>query len=114
MVAHLGHALRELRKAHKVRLIEIAYPLRKSEASMSRFEGGRVQPVDLDAVVNAYATELGLEPLEIWAEALRLWREATTPAAERPARELGDAVEGRDEQRSTRGRSAARKKRAAS
>jgi predicted transcriptional regulator len=63
MVVHLGKALRELRRQKRIRLIEIAYPLRKSEASMSRFEGGRVQPTDLDAVVNAYAAELDMEPL---------------------------------------------------
>lgn len=94
MVRYLGVALRDLRKARKIKLIEIAYPLRKSEAAMSRFEGGRVrQPEAIDVVVDAYARELELEPFEIWAEALKRWREATTETAGEARADAAAALE---------------------
>lgn len=74
VVPHLGRAARNARKAAEVKLIRIAYVLDRAEATLSRFERGEVQPADVDAVVLAYARELEINPLALWADALDLAR----------------------------------------
>lgn len=46
-------------------------------ATISRFEKARAGrwPEDVDEVVRAYAKQTGREAIDLWAEALRLWRE---------------------------------------
>ena len=92
MVKHLGQVCRELRagthplrEGARVKLIRVAYVLDKSEATMSRFERGEVQPASVDNVVNAYADELGLEAFDIWVAALNRWQERGPEEAKRPA-----------------------------
>lgn len=100
VVPYLGKAARARRRAAKTKLIRVAYALDKSEAAMSRFERGEVQPDDVDAVVLAYARELEINPLALWADALELARtegvshehdEGTRPAARTAT--AGEAME---------------------
>ena len=72
MLAYIGRAARNARRERKVKLVRIGAAIDKSEASMSRFERGQLWR-ELDAVVATYAAELGLEPEELWADALELW-----------------------------------------
>lgn len=85
VVPHLGHAARKRRLAADVKLIRVAYLLDRSEATLSRFERGEVQPADVDAVVLAYARELGINPLALWADALELARTEGVTDDPRPA-----------------------------
>jgi len=75
-LAFLGQACREMRKEHGVRLIEIAWHLRRGEASLSRFESGKVLPHDTDHVAYGYSEVLNVLPTEIWDRCFELWREA--------------------------------------
>lgn len=70
MLPHLGAIARQLRRDAGVKLVRIGASLDKSEASLSRFESGKVQPEHLDETVKAYAEELGISVSEIWAAAL--------------------------------------------
>lgn len=76
LLPHLGRAARDHRRRAKLKLVRVAYSLNKAEATMSRFERGEVQPNDLDRVVAAYAREVGVEPIDIWADAMERWRRA--------------------------------------
>lgn len=73
---HIGQVVRERRQAEHVKLVRVGAALDKSEGSLSRFESGQVW-AELDAVVTAYANELGVEPVELWAEAVERWRKAS-------------------------------------
>jgi transcriptional regulator with XRE-family HTH domain len=70
--AYLGPACRELRRERGVRLLDIAYRLRRSEGTLSRFERGQSQPHDMDHVLWVYAEALRSRPAVIWARALEL------------------------------------------
>jgi hypothetical protein len=39
-----------------------------------RFEQGESWPQDADQVIDLYAADLDIEPIELWARALELWR----------------------------------------
>ena len=65
-----------------------------------RFENGEAWPRNPDRLIELYAADLGLDPLELWAEALELWRADATPAEagpepppSRPPGELGHRVQ---------------------
>jgi hypothetical protein len=76
ILEHIGQVVRERRQAEHVKLVRVGAALDKSEGSLSRFESGQVW-AELDAVVTAYANELGVEPVELWAEAVERWRKAS-------------------------------------
>ena len=100
---YLGHACRDARLAANsgrgIKLIHIAAELDRSEATMSRFERGEVQPIDVDATVLAYARELEINPLALWAAALDLAkdegvsREFDEPKSAERTATAGEAME---------------------
>lgn len=72
MVTHLARVARELRRGQDVRAARIAVALDGSESRVARFESG-AQFRKVDEIVDAYAQELGVEPIDIWRAALKGW-----------------------------------------
>jgi len=70
MEARLGAAARELRIAAGLSLMDIANRAGVSQSGIGRFEQGRGWRRDTNAIVAAYAHELGLQPEDIWRAAL--------------------------------------------
>lgn len=95
VVPHLGAACKTARLAANhgkgVKLVRIAAALDRSESTLSNFEKGKVQPDHVDRVVAAYAAELEISALELWADALKLASEEGIRNETRPAGDLRDA-----------------------
>lgn len=72
MLAHLGRVARHLRQERGVKLVRIGATINKGEGSLSRFEAGQNWS-EIERVVDAYAEELGVTPIELWRAALKEW-----------------------------------------
>lgn len=84
MAYWLGLVAGHLRHRAGRKMVRVAAAADVTESTISRFEKGRSKgfPHDPDRIVAAYATELDIQPYELWAVALELWREAATGAAQ--------------------------------
>lgn len=97
----LAVAAGELREAKSRKMVHVASQLSKSESSLSRFERHLVNPRNLDATVAAYARDLEMRPIDIWARALDLWRadegggvkQGAAGAPPEPGGEVGRRIE---------------------
>lgn len=76
MLQHLGWACREARVNAGLRQIDVATAAGTTHASISRFEAGEYWPKHPDAWVAAYASEVGVPGVELWARALEHWRDS--------------------------------------
>lgn len=76
MLPHLAAAAKAARRRERCKQIEVAIRLGVHEDSISKFERALVWPQNPDATIRAYADELGINPLELWADALRRWEES--------------------------------------
>lgn len=74
MAFWLGRAARDLRERHGVTLLDVATRAGVSESVVSRFEQGTGWRRRTDAIVAAYARELGVTPQDVWSAALESWR----------------------------------------
>jgi transcriptional regulator with XRE-family HTH domain len=74
MMYWLRQATRELREEKDRKQVHIAAGGNLDQSTVNRFESGQGKPRDLDAVVRAYAEDLDMQPVDIWAHALELWR----------------------------------------
>lgn len=78
MIFWLAQAAKQLRENHEPqrRQVHIAAALSIDQSTIYRFEQGETWPQRTDAVVAAYAEDLGIaDAREIWELALQLWRE---------------------------------------
>lgn len=73
MLPHLANACREARLGAHVRQLDIATRIGVSETTIGRFERGRLWPHRTDEIVAAYADELGISAVDLWARALAAW-----------------------------------------
>ncbi len=74
MIEFLAQAAKAAREAAGRKQVHIAAELSSDQSTIYRFEQGR-WPRDPDQLIAAYAEDLDLDPRDIWAEALKLWRE---------------------------------------
>jgi hypothetical protein len=96
MVTYLARAAREARDAagRKPYHIAASPPGRKSAdpSTVWRFEHDEAWPRNADEMIDLYAADLGIEPIELWTRALELWRaDQLTP--EEDADQLLDEIE---------------------
>lgn len=75
MLDHLAATARDARQHAGLRQIDIATTAGVGHVTVSRFERGETWTEDPDGLVQAYATELGVDPRVLWGRALRAWRE---------------------------------------
>lgn len=118
MIFWLARVAGEARIEADVKHVRIAAALDMDQSTISRFERGEAWPRDADAIIRAYAEELGLDERELWRRGLERWMAAESPSAERAGRAAQAAAEAtrdrpRSPRRSTRKQSATEKKRAA-
>lgn len=80
MIFWLTLAARQLREDADAYEIDIASQIGRArnskppnQSTISRFESGKWSN-DTDETIRAYARELDIEPMEIWARAVELWR----------------------------------------
>lgn len=82
MFRYLGRACRDAREKAGLFQNDIAAAAGTSHATVSRFETGGIVPrrITVDALVEAYARELGVHPRELWIDAIAQWaRDDETP-----------------------------------
>ena len=77
----LARAAKQAREAAgPVKQVRIAAAADKDQSTIYRFEKPEEPqtswPQETDLYVAAYAEELGIEPIELWEQALRMWRNA--------------------------------------
>src|SRR5689334_7471609 len=72
----IGRACRRAREERGVHQVEIAAELKVNQATVSRFEDGTAWPRRPDAVLMAYASELGTDVRVLWLHGLVLWLES--------------------------------------
>lgn len=77
MLDYLGQAARAAREQAGLRQIDIATTADVSHVTISEFERGGGWPERLDEILVAYAEETGCEQVDLWEEALELWRRAS-------------------------------------
>lgn len=99
MIYWLAQAAKQLRSDARRKQVEIAAAVGGiDQSTIYRFEQGQAWPRQADAVVAAYADELGLDGRDIWELGLTLWREhgdapAVPHAAQREQVDPADALE---------------------
>jgi hypothetical protein len=84
MLYWLSRACTTARKTAKRRQVHVAASADVDQSTIARFERGVSWPRDPDKVVSAYAEDLDVEPVDLWQEAMRLWSESRSEAADEP------------------------------
>lgn len=74
MLYWLAQACRAARERAGRKQVQVAASAGANQNTISRFERGEVWPRDLGRIVDAYVDDVEVDPLELWSEALRLWR----------------------------------------
>lgn len=74
MLPFLSEALKAARVAAGRKQVHVAAALDRNQSTIHRFESGLGYPQDLDAVIAAYADDLGVDVLVLWEAAIALWR----------------------------------------
>lgn len=75
MLSALAHVCRQAREQAGRKRYHVAARVGHTEKTIERFETGRTWPKDIEAMVDAYAQEAGLEPVELWLRAIEYWRD---------------------------------------
>lgn len=82
----IRQVLRERREQAGITLAQVEYATSRDRGNLSKFERGVSRELrDLDGVVAGYADLLGVEPIDLWQEALDRWK-ATLPRTQRRRR----------------------------
>lgn len=77
MLQHLGTAAREARESRGRHQVQIAAEIGVDQATIRNFEHGKHWPRNPDAMIGAYAQDLGIPVVDLWADALGRMRKAT-------------------------------------
>lgn len=84
MLPWLAEAASAARNRRGRKLVHVAASASVDQSTMSRFEDGTAWPKNPDRIIGAYADDLDVDPVAIWADALARWE-----AAKRLGEELG-------------------------
>lgn len=98
MLHWLAQAARKARETAGRKQVHVAASADKDQSSIYRFEQGEGWPRDTDLIVAAYADDLDCDPIEIWEQAISMWREAGEQArvAELQERRTAKALKRRE------------------
>jgi DNA-binding XRE family transcriptional regulator len=72
----IGRACRQAREERGALQVQIAATVRVNQATIARFEDGTAWPRHPEAVLMAYASELGMDVRVLWLHAFVLWIES--------------------------------------
>jgi len=76
MLYWVALACRSARESAGRLQVHIGASANVDQSTINRFEKHIAWPRDADKLVAAYAEDLGIEPIQLWREALRLWQDA--------------------------------------
>lgn len=76
MIFWLARAAKEIRDQQERKQVHIAAAIDVDQSTVNRFEQGENWPRDPDLLVRGYAEDLDIDPQDLWAEALKMWRES--------------------------------------
>ena len=100
MLFWLARAASAAREAAGRKQVHVAASADLDQSSIARFEKGISWPRQPDTIVGAYAEDLDVSPIQLWEQALQLWREhldtGATPAG------VADLVEAESQQQRER------------
>src|SRR5262245_19739495 len=71
----VGRACRQAREDRGIHQVQIAAAIRVNQATIARFEDGTAWPRRPEAVLMAYANELGVDVRMLWLHGFVLWLE---------------------------------------
>lgn len=74
MLYWLARAAKEAREAAGRKQVHIAAEADRDQSTIYRFEQAAGWPRITDRIVAAYAADLDVEPIDVWEQALRMWR----------------------------------------
>lgn len=66
-------------------LVHVGASASRDQSTIYRFEEGDAWPRDADQIISAYAHDLDISPLELWEDALELWRDDVRQTQKDPA-----------------------------
>jgi hypothetical protein len=96
MLHWIGLAAGQARKAAERKTVHVGASADMDQSTVWRFEEGVAWPRKPEALVNAYADDLDVEPIELWEEALRLWRADLEASGENSKGEIRQRLEAAD------------------
>jgi hypothetical protein len=100
MLYWLAQAAKQAREAAERKQVHVAASADRDQSSIYRFEQARTWPRDPDAIIGAYADDLDVDPVEIWATAVELWRAwAAALSPEERAAQAAEAAAARSRKR---------------
>jgi len=106
MIYWLAQVAGEAREEADIKHVRIAAALNVDQSTISRFEKGEAWPRDADAVIQAYAEELEIDPRVLWRKGLERWMAEESPSVERADRAVQAATSATRGQRQSPPRSA--------
>jgi len=89
----IGRACRQAREERGVLQVQIAAAVRVNQATIARFEDGTAWPRHPEAVLMAYASELGMDVRVLWLHAFVLWIESEPVLDERTREDIRAALQ---------------------
>lgn len=75
MLFWLATAAKQVREAGGRRQVHVAASANLDQSSVYRFEEHKSTPRDVDLMVAAYADDLEIDPMMLWEQALKMWRD---------------------------------------
>lgn len=85
MLYWLAEAAKEARTAISRKQVHVAASADTDQSTVARFEKRIAWPRDPDRIVKAYADDLDFDSLDLWEQAVRMWREDRESQAEMTA-----------------------------
>jgi hypothetical protein len=81
MIYWLARAAKEERLKRGRKQVHIAATIDKDQSTVNRFEQGEHWPRDVDELLAGYAEDLDINAQDLWAKALKMWRESGNSGA---------------------------------
>jgi hypothetical protein len=108
----IAQAAKQRRLRAKRLLVHVGASASRDQSTIYRFEEGGAWPRDADGIVSAYADDLEIHPIELWADAIELWRADLTQSRKDPAQAFAADAEEASQPPTGRARPTGRRARA--
>lgn len=96
MLFWLTRAARARRVGAGRKQVHIAASADKDQSTVYRFEKAQSWPRDTDVFVEAYADDLDVEAIDLWSEALEMWRRYAALSPDERQQALEDLAQAAD------------------
>lgn len=96
MLFWITQAATSARKAAERKQVHVAASADVDQSTIARFERGDAWPRRTDSIIDAYASDLDIDSIQVWEEALKLWKAHREGAELDTADIIEDLVEVRE------------------